>query len=405
MTSHWLRSRWTIAVAAAVFGLAAAGVGWYIAAQSHTSISRAPLPKPAGSETPSSNSTMSAGRNPAAAFKLPAGYSVHVFAEQLGSARDLVFTPGGVLLASNPGNGLVLALPDTNKDGVAEQIKVALRAGDNPHGLAFYGGKLYVAFTTSVTRYHWDEAALTATLDKELFTLPANTNHNKRTITFDSKGQMFVSVGSTCNVCRETDLRSATIMTADANGNNPRVYAAGLRNAPFMAINPTTSELWATEMGRDNLGDNLPPDEIVIVRPDQNYGWPLCYGNRVHDVNFDPGTGNPCAFTEPPIYQVPAHSAPLGLAFIGSSQFPSSQQGDLLVAYHGSWNRRVPDGYKIVRLNINDNSIAGSEDFMTGFIAGGVVQARPVDLVFNPAGDLFVSDDKTGSVYIVQKKS
>jgi glucose/arabinose dehydrogenase len=195
-------------------------------------------------------------------------------------------------------------------------------------------------------------------------------------------------------------------MVSDAEGNNPHTFASGLRNAPFLALHPTTGAVWATEMGRDNLGDNVPPDEINILREGKNYGWPICYGSKVYDTNFNSNTyvGDPCADTIAPIFPVPAHNAPLGLTFIKSDQFPAAQQDDLLVAYHGSWNRSVPDGYKIVRLSVRGGTVVGSDDFMTGFISGRTVAARPVDVTFDVAGNLYVSDDKTGVIYIVQKQ-
>ncbi len=405
MIRRWLYSRWTIGLAAATLGLIIAGSGWFLAARYGESMAPRPTTLVA-TPTPTPGPAMSAGRVPDAPLKVPAGYSVRVYAERLGTARDLVFSPGGVLLVSDPGAGTVTALPDGDRNGLADRNQVVLRAGNNPHGLAFYGGYLFVAQTERVARYRWDEAKLTATFDRELFKLPANRNHNRRSLVITPNGQLFVSVGSTCNVCNEADERSATVMTSNTDGANVRIYARGLRNAPFLALHPTSGDVWATEMGRDNLGDNLPPDEINIVRDGANYGWPICYGDRVHDTNFDQARyfADPCAKTVPPLFSVPAHNAPLGLAFIKSSQWPADAQGDLLVAYHGSWNRSVPDGYKVVRLNVEGNRITGSEDVITGFINGRTVAARPVDVTFDAPGNLYVSDDKTGTIYIVQKQ-
>lgn len=296
-------------------------------------------------------------------------------------------------------NGRVLALPDRDNNGVFDESKVVAQ-GVIPHGLAFYNGKLYVAELQKVVRYNWDESSLAATEDKVLFTLPANEDHNRRSIVFDKKGMMYVSVGSSCNVCKENDSRLATILQSDADGNGLHVFASGLRNAPFMAINPNSSELWATEMGRDNLGDNVPPDEINIIRAGVNYGWPKCYGAKIHDVGFDNTNFDPCTNTVAPIYQIPAHSAPLGLAFTSSSEFTGAT-GDLLVAYHGSWNRSTPSGYKVVILHVQGNSIVSSKNLITGF---GNDTARPVDVIFDKSGNLYLSDDVAGAIYIIQKQ-
>ena len=356
--------------------------------------------------TNTSNVKISVGDVPSNAFSLPSGFVIHIFATGLGAPRDLQFTPGGTLLVSDPDAGIVYALPDKNGDGVADNPKIIISGEKRPHGLAFYQDKLYIADVDKVVRYNWDESGISATYDKDLFTLPENNDHNNRTIVFDKFGKMYVSVGSTCNVCNETSIFSGTVIISDADGNNPTVFAKGLRNAAFIQINSNSGELWGTEMGRDYLGDNLPPDEINIIKEGSDYGWPNCYGNKIPDMNFNPQAV--CQSTQAPIYEIPAHSAPLGLTFINSSQFPDSWRGDLLVAYHGSWNRSVPTGYKIVHLIVSGNMITGSTDFITGFLpenatSGTDSLGRPVDLSFDVQGNLFISDDKAGAVYIIQK--
>ncbi|MDP2632382.1 MAG: PQQ-dependent sugar dehydrogenase, partial [Candidatus Curtissbacteria bacterium] len=231
--------------------------------------------------------TTSAGPTPKIPFILKPGYQIHVFASDLNKPRVLEFSPGGVLLTSDIGSNEVIAIPDKNNDGAADTKKIVINRGNHIHGIAFYKDKLYVAEVDKVTRYNWDEANLQATQDKVLFFLPQNENHNNRTLTFDKEGNMYVSVGSTCNVCVENSDQSATVLKSNADGDSPKVFATGLRNAPFTQINPKTGELWGTEMGRDNLGDNIPPDEINVIRQGKNYGWPYCYGDMVHDSNFD----------------------------------------------------------------------------------------------------------------------
>lgn len=353
-------------------------------------------------------STTLVGDTSSIPFSLPSGYVIHIFSEGLGSPRDLQFSPKGALLASDPSLGRVYALSDKNKDGIADSKKAIITGENHPHGLAFYQNKLFVAEVDKVVRYNWDEESLTATKDKVLFSLPKNNNHNSRTIVFDDSGKMYVSVGSTCNVCNEDSNLSATILISDADGNNPTVFSKGLRNSPFIQFNPVTGELWGTEMGRDGLGDNLPPDEVNILKQGKNYGWPNCYGNKIADTNFN--SNAVCTNTEAPIYEIPAHSAPLGFVFINSSQFPSSWQGDLLVSYHGSWNRSQPTGYKVVHLKVNGNTITGSEIFLDGFIPADAFRGsdslgRPVDLIFDSSGNLYISDDKAGTVYIVRKNN
>lgn len=363
-----------------------------------------PLASPKRSE---GGPTVSSGKVPNIPFVLPTGFTIHVFAENLGTPRDLVFSQNGTLLVSNPISNQVIALPDKNNDGVADDRKPVINSGNHLHGLAFYANKLFVAEVNRVVRYNWDEQKLEATLDKVLFSLPNNNDHNNRTLVFDNKGTMYVSVGSTCDVCYEKSELSATVIVSDSDGTKPKVFAKGLRNAPFLAFNPQKNQLWATEMGRDWLGDNLPPDEINIIKSGTNYGWPICYGNKIHDIDYDRDRYyimNPCTYTEPPIFEIPAHSAPLGLTFIKSDQFPSDWQNDLLVSYHGSWNRTVPTGYKVVRLKVHENTIVSAEDFLTGFIQGANVLGRPVDLIFDNKGNLYISEDKSGTIFIIQKQ-
>lgn len=333
-------------------------------------------------------------------------FNIRLFASNLGNARDLTFTDGGTLLVSTPASGEVVALPDRNNDGIADEARVIMSGKNKPHGLAFRSGKLFVAEVNRVARYAWNEQTLQATEEKELFSIPGGGNHFARSLVFDRQGKLYVSIGSTCNVCFEKHSWIAGVVVSDEEGREgPRLFAKGLRNAPFLALNPTTGAVWATEMGRDNLGDNTPPDEINILQDGKDYGWPICYGKKQHDAVFDKNvyTDDPCFNTEEPIFEIPAHSAPLGITFVTSDQFPKDWQNDLLVAYHGSWNRSVPTGYKIVHMVVKGNTVQTAEDFLTGFLQNGRKIGRPVDVVFDKQGSLFVSDDEAGAVYIIQQ--
>lgn len=319
-------------------------------------------------------------------IRIGADQRVKVLASGLGSVRDLEISPGGTAVASIPSSGRVVGLKEGN-------VKNLLTGLNRPHGLAFFDGKLFVALETRVVRYFWDENNLAAKEDRVLFDLPKGGNHVTRTIAFDKDGQMFVSIGSTCDVCIEKHPFLASVIVSDQDGNNPRVFSRGLRNSVFITINPKTGELWGTEMGRDFLGDNLPPDEINIIRDGKDYGWPLCFGNKVRDSKFGAGSqARPCEATEAPIYEIAAHSAPLGLAF---------HEDNLYVAYHGSWNRSTPIGYKVVRFKVSGNSISDERDFIIDFLQDSQVIGRPVDIIFDKDGNIYVSDDKAGVVYKV----
>lgn len=353
---------------------------------------------------------------------LPEGFQLGTFAQGLNGPRDLEFSPNGTLLVSLPSQGRVMALPDHDKNGVADEIKNVITGLKRPHGLAFYDGKLFVAEEEQVVRYQWNEVTLTAFQDKVLFSLPSSKGgHYTRSLVFDKNGRLFVSIGSTCNVCREEHEWLASVIVSDADGNHPLIFAKGLRNAVFMAVDQSTNRVWTTEMGRDLLGDDIPPDEInnlgrfedmmALIVDKRDWGWPFCYGKNKWDREFTKDlipVENPCRTAHAPIYEIPAHSAPLGLTFIASDQFPSSWQGDLLVSYHGSWNRSMPSGYKVVRLDVEGDTIKNEEDFLTGFLPAstrgnspGQTYGRPVDLIFDKTGSLYISDDKAGIVYKV----
>lgn len=338
-------------------------------------------------------------------LKLAEGFSIGLFTQDLAGARDLEFTPDGTLLVSLPGGGKIVALADTKNIGTADKIRELLTGLNRPHGLAFHDGKLYVAEETAVSVYNWDEKNWELKNKKLLFSVPPGGRHFTRSLVFDKTGKLFISIGSTCDVCVEKNPMNGSILISDPAGSAPKIFAKGLRNSVFLALNPTSEEVWATEMGRDWLGDNAPPDEVNIISEGGDYGWPYCYGNQVYDKNFNRENPTYCQKTEVPIYEIPAHSAPLGLTFINSKQFPEDWQGDLLVAYHGSWNRSVPTGYKVVHMKVKDNEILGEEDFLTGFLQGNQALARPVDLIFDKSGSLYISDDKAGYIFKVVKNN
>lgn len=335
-------------------------------------------------------------------LKLPPGFAIDIFAENLKAPRDLLFDQDGILLASIPQDGKVVALPDKDNNGKVDKTINLIENLDKPHGLAQKDGNLFVAELKKVTRYDYSSQSLQATDPVKVVDLPEGGRHNTRSLEFAKNGQLLISVGSTCDVCVELDPRHGTILSAGFNSTKTEVYAHGLRNSVFLTPHPETGQIWATEMGRDFLGDNLPPDELNIIEQDKNYGWPYCYGTQVPDskfANIRP-EHNPCTNTQKPIYEIPAHSAPLGLAFITSDQFPQDFKNDLLIAYHGSWNRSTPTGYKIVRVKLDEGNTS-EVDFIAGFLQGNRTSGRPADLIFSKNGQLFISDDKAGVIYRV----
>jgi glucose/arabinose dehydrogenase len=341
-----------------------------------------------------------------ARLKVPPSFHITVFAE-VPNARWMAFSPGGVLLVTDMSEGTVLALPDPKNTGHADRIVTVAHDLNAPHGVAFHQGKLYIAEINAVRRYEWDESQLRARNGQKIADIPGSGGgHSTRTILF-ANSKMYVAAGSSCNVCLEDDKRRAAVTEFNEDGSGGRIFASGLRNAVGLTLNPRTNTVWTTDNGRDWLGDDLPPEEVNDLGPNGgNFGWPYCYGNRVQDRSqskeFD------CSKTVAPKVEMQAHSAPLGLVFYDGSMFPAEYRGSLFVAFHGSWNRSVPTGYKVVRIKFNDKGDPEGppEDFITGWLRPGeskkgVWMGRPVDIAVGPDGSLYVTDDSAGVVYRV----
>ena len=346
------------------------------------------------------------------------GFSLSIFAKNLINPRVMAFDPSGVLVTSITSERKVVALPDENGDGKADVAIIVAQDLNRPHGLAFrcFEKKcsIYIAETDGVSIYDYDRENFKARSGKKIIDLPSGGNHFTRTILIapvNGEDKLLISVGSSCNVCRENDWRRAKILYADLDGGNLKEFSSGLRNAVFMTLRPGTDEVWVTEMGRDLIGDDVPPDEINILKLGSNFGWPICYGKNIHDTSFDKNVyvRNPCMepFETPSLIDVPAHSAPLGLAFTPEASLWSTEyRNNLFVALHGSWNRTVPTGYKIVRYKLDEDGmlIGEARDFVTGWLKDGASSGRPADIVFDKNGNMFISDDKAGAIYRVSKE-
>jgi len=335
------------------------------------------------------------------ALRLPPGFAIDVFARSLGHPRFLTLDPRGTLLVSVPRSGRVLALPDADGDGRADRTVPVIEGLDLPHGLAFREGLLYIAETGRVIRVRYDPDTSRAVGSPEVVVpdLPPRGGHWTRTITFGPDGRLYVSVGSSCNNCEEREGRRAAITRYQADGSGETRFATGLRNAVGIAFRPGTGELWASVNGRDWLGDDRPPDYLTRVDEGGFYGWPHCFWEQGRVV-LDPdlGRSDRCQRVARPTILYQAHSAPLGITFYGGTRFPAEYRGNLFVALHGSWNRSLPTGYKVIRVRF-DGEAPRAEDFATGWLVGDRAWGRPVDVAVAPDGSLFVSDDLQGFVY------
>ena len=331
---------------------------------------------------------------------LPPGFAISVFIQGLDNPRMLAVGPDGVLYVAERGAGRILRLPDQDGDGLADAIQVVAQGLNAPSSLAFYqDGSLYVAETRRVLRLSQPDAqGIYQKQEVKVAGLPSG-GHSTRTVLFSpDDSTLFVSIGSSCNVCIEQDSRRAAIMAYNPDGSQARLYARGLRNAVGITFRPGTDELWATNNGRDLLGDDLPPETINLVQQGDDFGWPRCHAGRIADPEFGGSQG--CQGVKAPLVEMQAHSAPLGLAFYTGSQFPEVYRGNLFVAFHGSWNRTIPTGYKLVRISMQGSQPGPVQDFASGWLLpNGSSGGPPVDVITGSDGSLFLSDDAGGKIY------
>ncbi|MCF7847101.1 MAG: PQQ-dependent sugar dehydrogenase [Candidatus Gracilibacteria bacterium] len=331
------------------------------------------------------------------------GFAIEIWGEDLSGARDLVGPDGmGNYWLSRTDEGII-SLLTPGEDGSLARTDDIFRDLNQPHGLALgieNRMTLYFAETDAVKRV----SLYTDASPETLISLPEGGRHFTRTLQWGSDGKLYISIGSSCDTCVEEDERRATVYRMNPDGSEFELFSEGLRNAVFFTLNPVDGSLWVTEMGRDNLGDTLPPDEINILQSGAHYGWPYCYGDQVYDTEFDKRDADFCDTTVTPVYNLPAHVAPLGLDFVPEEGWPEDFRLDLLVALHGSWNRTNPVGYKVIQLPLTDQSqpADGLHDFVRGWLGeDGTVHGRPVDLVAQPGGILYITDDARGVVYRV----
>ena len=327
---------------------------------------------------------------------MPEGFRVSVYAEGLGDVRFMAVGPDGDVYATRPAQGSLIQISDTNADGVADRVSSVAERLRLPHGIAFRGDTLYVAETHRVIRF--DPPYPYGEPKTVVSGLPAGGGHFTRTILFKND-HMYVSIGSSCNLCNESSPRRAAVVRYNLDGSGELLFARGLRNAVGLALNPVTGEIWATNNDRDNLGDDLPPDRVNILREGGFYGWPQCYLPNTPNPEYE-SQSTVCSNAIGPAVELPAHTAPLGIAFYQGSMFPPEYSGDAFVAEHGSWNRSYPIGYQVVRIEVEDGRpVGGWRHFVFGWQEGRSRWGRPVDVLVLPDGSILISDDEGGRIY------
>jgi glucose/arabinose dehydrogenase len=329
------------------------------------------------------------------------GFTIEVIAGDLGRPRFMAMDPAGNLFVGEVAGGRVLRLRP-QPDGGFSAPEVVADGFVVPHSVAFVDGQLYVAAENEIVRLaDLDPQGRARTRQVIVANLPSGATdmygHRTRTIVQGPDGKLYVSIGSSCDVCVENDPRRATITRYNPDGSGEEIFARGLRNSVGIAFHPGTNELWGVDNGRNLLGDNEPVEELNLIRQGRDYGWPYCHGDRVPNPEFNDAAR--CAATEPPLWSMAPHIAPLGLTFYDALQFPPSYQGDAIVGVHGSAELAQPQGYNVTRIHFQNGRPVREEALVRGWLVGNEVWGRPVGVLVANDGSLIISDDGAGRLY------
>jgi glucose/arabinose dehydrogenase len=333
--------------------------------------------------------------------QLPPGFSISVFAV-VPNARSMTWGANGTLFVGNKDGNKVYAVVDKDQDGKADTVHEIGTGLQMPNGVAFRDGSLYVAEMSRIIRYDSIEQQLAnppapkVVYDK----YPSESHHGWKFIAFGPDGKLYVPVGAPCNICdREAPFSSITRINADGTGME--IFAKGVRNTVGFAWHPDTKELWFTENGRDQLGDDMPGDELNHApKAGMHFGYPYIHQGDTPDPEF--GKGKNAGDYTPPAQKLGPHVAALGMRFYTGSMFPAEYKNRIIFAEHGSWNRSTPLGYRVMMVTLDGNKAIKYEPFAEGWLQGNNdVLGRPVDVELMKDGSLLISDDKNGAIYRV----
>jgi glucose/arabinose dehydrogenase len=329
--------------------------------------------------------------------RLPPGFQLQVFADNVPAARSMALGAQGTLFVGTRGTTVyaVTGSPDT---GLKPVVRIVGDKLNMPNGVAFRDGALYVAEINRILRYDAIESSLDKMPAPKVVRddFPRDRHHGWKYIAFGPDGKLYVPIGAPCNVCNEAKYANITRMNADGSGLE--VFARGIRNTVGFTWHPTTKELWFTDNGRDYMGDDVPPCELnVAPRAGLDFGFPYCHGKDIKDSEF--GKLGDCGRSTPPVQTLGAHVAPLGVKFYTGSAFPQRYRNQVLIAEHGSWNRSQKSGYRVMLVRLDGQKALSYEPFITGFHSGNDVFGRPVDLLVLDDGSMLISDDTAGAIY------
>ncbi|AKH21487.1 PQQ-dependent sugar dehydrogenase [Sedimenticola thiotaurini] len=330
-------------------------------------------------------------------IRLPDGFRIEVAIDGVPDARSMALGDQGTLFIGTRRSGRVYAVTDRDGDGRFDPPRVLLHGLRMPNGIAYRDGALYVAENHRIVRYDRIEQQLDQPPEAVVLArLPSETHHGWRYLAFGPGDRLYVAIGAPCNSCSEPGY--GTIIRMRADGSERQVMAEGVRNSVGFDWQPDSGVLWFSDNGRDWLGDDLPADELNRApEPGLHFGYPYCHAGDLPDPEY--GAQRACSEFTPPALKLGAHVAALGVRFYSGEQFPADYRGQLFIAEHGSWNRTVPDGYRIGLARIEGDRVIDYSLFAEGWLSADGVSGRPVDLLVMPDGALLVSDDHAGVVY------
>ncbi len=343
---------------------------------------------------------------PVERIRLPAGFSIETVA-RVPNARAMTFGDRGTLfVGTNEGRVFALTLPAPGAAGTAT-IRVVASGLREPAGVAFRDGALYVSAVSRILRFDDIESRLDAPPAPAVVTdqFPTDGHHGRKFIAFGPDGKLYVPVGAPCNICAPDPDRYANIQRMNPDGSNREVIARGVRNSVGFDWDPRTKDFWFTSNGRDNMGDDVPPDTLNhLTKAPQHFGYPYCHGGTIPDPEF--GARRACSEFTPPAQNLGPHVAALGMRFYTGTQFPADYRGAIFIAEHGSWNRSRKIGYRVtvVKLDAKRNPVSYAP-FAEGWLQGESAWGRPADVLVAPDGSLLVADDSAGAIYRIRYKS
>jgi len=333
---------------------------------------------------------------------LPEGFKISIYADHVPNARSLALGDNGTLFIGTGSNELY-AVQDKNNDGVAEQLYIIANNLNMPNGVAFKDGSLYVAEINRIIRFdHIIQHLAIPPKPVVIFDqFPSDKYHVLKYLRFGPDNKLYTAVGAPCNICNPDKDIYASLVRLNPDGSDFEIIAKGIRNTVGFDWQPETNGLFFTDNGRDNLGDDSPADELnQWTVKGEHFGYPYCHGGDVPDPELS--ANKKCVQFTAPVWKFKAHIAPLGIRFYKGSQFPIDYRNQLFVAQHGSWNRTVPQGYKVALVKLDKGKVISEQDFISGWLTTkGNVLGRPVDMLTLPNGSLLISDDKLGVIYKV----